>query len=123
MPNHIHLLLHIPETDTIKAVQRDFLKFTAQQIKFYLKESNPDKLSLLLVNAKDRKYQIWERNARVTEIENNLIFEQKLSYIHNNPLQQKWQLCESPEDYKYSSAAFYSEGKDEFEMLSCEVDF
>jgi hypothetical protein len=29
---------------------------------------------------------------------------QKLDYIHNNPLQPKWQLAKAPEEYFYSSA-------------------
>jgi hypothetical protein len=32
---------------------------------------------------------------------------QKLNYIHNNPLQEKWQLSKTAEDYRYSSAGFY----------------
>jgi hypothetical protein len=34
-------------------------------------------------------------------------FRQKLDYLHNSPLQDKWKLSEYPEDYKYSSASFY----------------
>ena len=46
-----------------EAVQRDFLKYTASQIlEILLKEKSPF-LDKLLVRAKDRKYQIWERNS------------------------------------------------------------
>jgi len=44
-------------------------------------------------------------------------FEQKLNYLHNNPVHQKWKLATVPEDYKYSSASFYMTGKDEFGLL------
>ena len=45
-----------------EAVQRDSLKYTTQQIlKILLEEKSPF-LDKLLVRAKDRKYQIWERN-------------------------------------------------------------
>jgi hypothetical protein len=70
------------------------------------------------VNAKDRKYQIWERNAKSIEIENELIFAQKLEYMHNNPLQEKWKLCKSLIEYKFSSAKFYETGTDELFILS-----
>jgi hypothetical protein len=43
---------------------------------------------------------------------------QKLGYIHDNPLQQKWQLADLPENYKYSSARFYETGEDEFRLLT-----
>jgi len=42
---------------------------------------------------------------------------QKLDYIHNNPLQEKWQMSDFPENYKYSSARFYLTAEDEFKLL------
>jgi putative transposase len=74
MPNHIHLIWNIYEGEKLQDVQRDFLKFTAQQIKLYLQKNNPEILNKSLVNARDRKYQIWERNPKSIEIENELIF-------------------------------------------------
>lgn len=118
MPNHLHLIWNICEGNKLQDVQRDFLKFTAQQIKFYLQENNQEILNKLLVNAKDRKYQIWERNPKNIEIENELIFAQKLEYMHNNPLQEKWKLCKSPIEYKFSSAKFYETSIDELFILS-----
>ena len=42
------------------------------------------------------------------------ILEQKLEYIHNSPVVEKWALCSVPEDYRWSSARFYLSGIDEF---------
>lgn len=47
----------------------------------------------------------------------NVIY-QKLNYIHNNPLQEKWTLANSTIDYKYSSAYFYETKKDIFGILT-----
>jgi putative transposase len=47
MPNHIHLIWNICEGEKLQDVQRDFLKFTAQQIKFYLQKNNPEITHLL----------------------------------------------------------------------------
>jgi hypothetical protein len=33
--------------------------------------------------------------------------EQKIDYIHHNPLQEKWQLVSAPELYEWSSASYY----------------
>ncbi len=44
--------------------------------------------------------------------------EEKLNYIHRNPLQEKWNLATKPEEYFYSSANFYLTGIDEFGMLT-----
>jgi len=62
MPKHLHTVWQMQSGIKRDNVQRDFLKFTSQRIKDRLKMHYPDVLSGLQVNAKDRKYQIWERN-------------------------------------------------------------
>ena len=44
MPNHVHLLFRVGENHLLKNVQRDFLKYTAQQIKFDLQQNHPQVL-------------------------------------------------------------------------------
>ena len=108
MPNHIHIIWSMNNEDTKPAVQRDFLKYTSQQIKRHLEKDNPTLLNEhFFVEAVDRKYQLWERRPLSVEIYTMDVFTQKLNYMHRNPLQDKWQLAANPEDYKYSSAAFY----------------
>jgi hypothetical protein len=70
------------------------------------------------INAKDRRYQFWERNSLSVDLYTESVFLQKMDYVHNNPTQQKWQLCEFPEDYHYSSALFYQTGIDNWGFLS-----
>ncbi|MFZ1527276.1 MAG: hypothetical protein WAT19_00870 [Ferruginibacter sp.] len=41
---------------------------------------------------------------------------QKLEYIHLNPVRAG--LCKYPEEYKYSSAAFYLNGNDPFGIVA-----
>src|ERR1700722_3766674 len=117
MPNHIHLIWHLYESRKREDVQRDFLKFCAQKIKFDLKENHPAVLERFLADAKDRKYQIWERNPRVTDLYSIPVLEQKLNYLHNNPLQAHWNLVPRQEDYYFSSAIFYFTGIDDFGFL------
>ncbi len=62
MPNHIHLLWQILEPHKTENVQRDFLKYTAQQIKWNLVNKDSPLLDEIKVNAKDKRYQLWERN-------------------------------------------------------------
>lgn len=107
MNNHIHLLWQVREGNTREVIQRDFLKFTAQRIVMDLKKNHPEVLAHFYVGAKDRKYQIWERNALSVSIWTEAVFYQKLEYIHQNPVRAG--LCMCPEEYLYSSAAFYSE--------------
>ena len=118
MPNHIHLLWQIQNGHYPNVVQQRFLKFTAQQMKFKLLDSNDTRLAHYKVNAKDRQYQFWERNPYVFDLWSPRLFEQKLDYIHQNPLQDKWKLAATTEGYRYSSANFYYTGIDEFGLLT-----
>ena len=46
------------------------------------------------------------------------MIEQKLQYIHLNPLHEKWNLVQEPEDYNYLSAQFYATGDDALALLT-----
>lgn len=116
MSNHIHLIWQMKNDFKIEDVQRDFLRFTAQQIKFDLQSSHPHILPQFKVNAKDRQYQFWERNALNIELITENIFLQKLNYIHNNPV--KAGICSFPEDYKYSTAKFYESNIDDWGFIT-----
>ncbi|HWD90331.1 MAG TPA: hypothetical protein VG367_19525 [Mucilaginibacter sp.] len=118
MPNHIHLIWQIQDGFKQDRIQQRFLKFTAQNFKFRLMDTADNRLNHHIVNAKDRMYQFWERNPLSIDLWTPEVFMQKLGYIHDNPLQQKWQLADLPENYKYSSARFYETGEDEFGLLT-----
>ena len=118
MPNHLHFIWQILYGYTLDAVQRNFLKFTAQQIKFDLQKTNSTYLNRFKVKAKDRHHQFWERRPLSVDLYSPKVYTQKLNYIHNNPIQEKWQLCKYPEEYRYSSARFYNTGKDDWGFLS-----
>lgn len=118
MPNHIHLIWLIKEGHILKNVQRDMLKFTAQQIRFSLINSGNKLLDDLVVYSKDRKTQIWERNGHSFPLHNPETIMQKLNYIHSNPINEKWRLSDAPSEYFYSSASFYETEIDTFKMLS-----
>ena len=107
MPNHIHLLWKVLSPYKLKDVQRDFLKFVSQKMFYDLRKKHPEVLENFEVNLKDRKYQFWQRNSLTTFLYSREVIEQKLSYIHPNPVQGKWMLAESLELYKYSSYNFY----------------
>jgi putative transposase len=91
-------------------VQRDFLKFTSQRIKDRLKMHYPGVLSGLEVNAKDRKYQIWERNSLSVDLWSENVMMEKIRYVHENPVRAG--LCSYSDEYKYSSALLYKTGID-----------
>ena len=115
MDNHIHIIWQGTKMYSLKHTQLSFMKYTAQQIKFDLEKNHPNVLPYFIVEAKDRKYQFWERNALSVDIMSSEVFKQKLNYIHNNPV--KAGLCLNEIDYEYSSAKHYYGQKHEFDFL------
>jgi hypothetical protein len=61
--NHFYLIWQVLGDHKREAVQRDFLKFTGQQILKILRNEHSPLQDELLVHAKDRKHQVWERNS------------------------------------------------------------
>jgi REP element-mobilizing transposase RayT len=115
-PNHFHLIWQMMGDNIRSEVQRDFLKFTGQQILKKLHLSHPHLANELIVNAKDRKHQVWERNSLGIPLWSPEVFWQKLDYIQNNPV--KAGLYRLPEDYKYSSARFYERNEKDWVFLT-----
>ncbi|HYV92823.1 MAG TPA: transposase [Chitinophagales bacterium] len=118
MPNHIHLCMSIREGHELSDIKNSFMKFTAQRMKLDMLHSNDPALENFISTQRDRKYQIWERNALAIPIYSREVMEQKLNYIHNNAIQEKWRLAEFPEQYFFSSAAFYYLNKDDWGFIT-----
>ncbi len=62
MPNHIHMIWQILDAHERSKVQQSFLKYTAQQMKFFLLKNDPKQMEQYKVKASDRDYQFWKRN-------------------------------------------------------------
>ena len=122
MPNHIHLIWRITAGTERAAFQRDFLKITAKEIIDILSRTDPELTKKITVNLKDRKLQVWKRNSMSIDLFNEQFLLQKLNYIHNNPCQPKWELVTHPNDYIYSSAKFYYNREDPFQLLKHYAD-
>lgn len=116
MSNHLHLIWQPMPGQTLQTIQHSFLKYTAQQFKSDLQRHDVALLQQFRVNAKDRHYQFWERNSLSVELRSSKVFNQKLEYIHYNPV--KAGLCIFPEEFYYSSAKFYATGIDDFSILT-----
>jgi len=116
MINHFHLMWQMVGKLSMEEVQRDFLKYTGQQIIKNFRNEKSVMHDEIVVNAKDRKRQVWERNSLSVPLWSPQVFEQKLDYIHMNPV--KAGLCQHPEDYKYSSARFYVKNERNWDFLT-----
>ena len=120
MDDHIHLIWQMQPLIHPQHVQRDFLKYTAQQIKLDLQKNHPEILPQFKSEANDWIYQFWKRRALSIELRTDKIFQQKLDYINWNPV--KAGMCKLPEEYKYSSALLYHTGLDNWAFLTHHAD-
>lgn len=50
------------------------------------------------------------------------MLEQKLDYIHLNPLQAHWNLTDDPNSYYFSSCSFYEQEDKKFDWLTHYMD-
>ena len=114
MPNHIHIIAQFSEEYPLSDVMRDFKKFTARQIyRHFQAEGNTKVLEVLNREGEKVKqeYKVWEDGYDARDVYSTKFLQQKMDYIHHNPCQPQWKLVEMPEEYLWSTAGFYFDGK------------
>ncbi len=115
MTNHLHMIIGSNSGSNLQNIIRDFRGFTSKKLKSEI-QSNPAEsrkkwmLKLFHYEGSKRKtngnFQLWKRNYHPIELFNRNIFEEKLNYIHQNPV--KAGLVFEPQEYVYSSAVNYA---------------
>ena len=118
MPNHIHFIWNEKQYFERESGFSSFFKYTSHKFKQRLLNISPETLKTFRVDKTDREYQFWMRNRLDVLVLSDSMFDQKLEYIHDNPVQPKYQLADRPVDYQYSSANFYENGVDEIGILT-----
>ena len=106
MENHIHLVISSP--DPGRHLRR-FKSYTARQIIDRLTESRHRwTLGLLQTYKRDYKaqlHQFWQEGSHPKQMLTMEMLQQKLEYVHNNPVQRGY--VDHPKDWRYSSARNY----------------
>ena len=69
-------------------------------------------------NSNNTDKQFWQQDNHPIEIWSLKVFEQKLNYIHNNPVETGF--VTDPIDWKYSSARNY--GNDDHTVLEIDMN-
>ena len=115
MPNHLHFISRPLNPNNMSKIKQKFGSFTAHAILKELRRQNRDELLAYFhqkaLESKEKKnHKIWE-NIQAKNVYSQEFLIQKLEYIHNNPIQPRWQLVEVRSLWKYSSACFYDEDK------------
>ncbi len=122
MPNHIHLMWEQLKMNGKEFPKNSFEKFTAKTFVKQMQKQQDKELEKYAVNAIDRQHNIWQRDPLAIRVFRREMANQKLDYMHLNPLQPHWAICTKPQDYRFSSAAFYTNGIDEFNLVTHFMD-
>jgi REP element-mobilizing transposase RayT len=125
MSNHAHLVCKVNPPFQLSDVLRDLKKFTSKQIIKAIEEI-PESRSKWLLDKfgfearrtrRAKNYKVWKDDNHAIEIEDYISIESKIEYIHNNPVSAM--IVSKPEDYIFSSAIDYAEGKGLVNVTIC----
>jgi REP element-mobilizing transposase RayT len=115
MPNHMHAIWRMKSLNGKEMPHASLLKYTAHHFKQYA--TNTGNLASFYVDAANKEFEFWQRDSLAVRLYTRNVAFQKLHYIHQNPLHERWNLCTRPEDYRFSSARFYEKGRCDFSFL------
>jgi REP element-mobilizing transposase RayT len=103
LDNHLHAILNAPD---LSAVLRDFKSYTARELLVQIKADGRDwllnQLAYYRAAHKATAHQLWQEGSHPQALLDDAMFQQKLEYLHNNPLKRG--MVVSPEHWRYSSA-------------------
>lgn len=117
MTNHVHMIVG-SLNNQLSEIIGQIKSFTSTELHKHI-ENNPKEsrkqwmLSIMKdigeKNKNNNDFQFWQQHNQPVELSSNYLMDQKLDYIHNNPVVAGF--VENPEDYAYSSARDYAGGK------------
>jgi len=114
MPSHLHIIARAEGKETLSDILRDFKKFTSKAIVREIMNGTESRRDWMLdcfkkagENKKGIKnFKFWQDGNHPEMISSNSFFDEKLDYIHNNPVEEL--IVKKPEDYFFSSARNYA---------------
>ncbi len=115
MSNHLHLLAR-SNLGELSNTLRDFKSYTSKKILETIETGTESRREWMLnlfkqaafKHKRNSDFQFWTHENHAEHIFSNKFMEQKLDYIHNNPVRAG--IVTKPEEYKYSSASDYADG-------------
>jgi REP element-mobilizing transposase RayT len=118
MTTHVHLIFRIVNKLLPELVIGDFKRYTSKKIiKEITENTRESRRDFLLACFKETAskssnvvgYQFWQHDNHPIELWSPKVTQEKIHYIHNNPVEAG--LVYKPEDYVFSSARDYCDGK------------
>ncbi|GAB4047381.1 REP-associated tyrosine transposase [Spirosoma litoris] len=114
MTNHLHMIVGTNK-NPIEHIMRDMKRHTSTLLFPIIEQDSEESRRNWMCwifkraghqNPANNGHQLWQQGFHSIELSTGNIFEQKLAYIHNNPVEAGF--VDEPEDYLYSSARNYA---------------
>ena len=114
MTNHVHMIIS-SEKEELSNIMRDMKSYTSTTLKKLIRETSGESRKKWMLkifemagnkNKNNNRFQLWQQHNHPILLDSNFLLNQKLDYIHNNPV--KAGFVDRPEDYVYSSARDYA---------------
>ncbi|MDN5214123.1 transposase [Fulvivirgaceae bacterium BMA12] len=114
MPNHIHVIIKSVEGQELSKIIRDFKRYTAKILYTTLKSDKRESRRRWLLrimeeegqkSSSNKRIKVWRHENHPVALDTNKMLDDRLNYIHNNPVRSG--ICFRAEDYKYSSSCQY----------------
>ena len=119
MTNHIHMVIGTNGQNRLEDIVRDLKSFTSRQIRKAIEGNQEESRKLWLLdkmtksgvlNANNKSSQLWQQYYHPIELSSAYLVNQKIVYIHDNPVRAGF--VHEPSDWLYSSAIDYeADGK------------
>jgi len=129
MTNHIHMIIG-SEIGILSDIVRDFKSYTSRQIRKSIENniSESRKLWLLEImtklgieNVRNNDFQFWQQHSHPIELNTNFLLDQRLNYIHQNPVKAGY--VESEEHWVNSSAGdYYGIRKSKIDIIFIDIE-
>jgi putative transposase len=115
MPTHLHAIVFDREFDSerLKHTLDDFRKYTGRNLADFCGKHMPASFSETFQQyaGEDRQRRFWQPSQHPLGIFTEKFWKQKIDYLHLNPCRKG--LVSAPEHWRFSSAAFWLDGKAE----------
>lgn len=117
MPSHVHLIFRAKESNP-SALLRDFKRQTSRKMLNAIegndKESKQEWMLWMFERAGKKKSnvikrQFWQHHNKPIELWSNKVIDQKMDYIHNNPVKSGF--VDHSNEWRYSSAKYITKGE------------
>ena len=117
MTSHIHLIIGTNGPNKIEDIVRDLKSYTSRHIRkamennAYVLESRKEWILKKMYyagkyNSNNKDFQFWQQHSHPIELSDNAMIDQKLEYIHLNPVAAGF--VDVPEAWIHSSARDYA---------------